>query len=218
MYDRILDLKQKGYNPDLVLDIGAEKGSWTRDIRPIFSEADYILFEAIDYPELHQMINSKTTVVRTVLFDSQTEVDWYEMKNTGDSIFREKSHHFDNCIPTKKQTSTLNSVMKMIPQTETKKNIFIKIDCQGAEIPILKGASDILSRTDFIVLEIPLFGQYNQGVPGFLEHIQFMDTIGFVPYDIAANHYINGFTMQIDMIFISKQHSFNTLVQQRMLV
>ncbi len=90
----------------------------------------------------------------------------------------------------------------------------IKIDCQGAEIPILKGSVSILERTDFIILEIPLFGQYNEGVPNFLEHIQFMDSIGFIPYDIIDNHYIHGFNIQIDMLFINKKHEFNTTISQ----
>lgn len=96
-------------------------------------------------------------------------------------------------------------------------NILIKIDCQGAEIPILKGATNILNKTDFIILELPLFGQYNEGVPTFLEHITYMDSIGFTPYDILDNHYINGFNMQIDILFINKSHNFNTIVNELLL-
>jgi hypothetical protein len=96
---------------------------------------------------------------------------------------------------------------------EDAKNILIKIDCQGSEIPILKGSTTILNKTDFIILEIPLFGQYNKGVPTFLEHIQFMDSIGFYSYDIIDNHYINGFNMQVDMLFINKNHEFNNKVK-----
>ena len=96
------------------------------------------------------------------------------------------------------------------------KNIFIKIDCQGAEIPILKGSKTILNKTDFILLEMPLFGKYNEGIPNFLEHIQFMDSIGFCPFDIIDNHYINNFNMQIDMLFINKLHKLNNVVQQKL--
>ena len=96
-------------------------------------------------------------------------------------------------------------------------NIFIKIDCQGAELPILKGATSILNKTDFILLEIPLFGQYNEGVPTFLEHITFMNSINFIPYDIVDNHYINNYNMQIDMLFINKNHHFNIDVQKILL-
>jgi hypothetical protein len=91
--------------------------------------------------------------------------------------------------------------------------MLIKIDCQGAEMPIIKGATVILNNVDFIILEMPLFGQYNENVPNFLEHIKFMDEIAFVPYDFLESHYINDFNMQIDMLFINKNHDFNKIVQ-----
>jgi hypothetical protein len=69
-----------------------------------------------------------------------------------------------------------------------------------------------LEKTDFIILELPLFGQYNEGVPTFLEHISFMNSIGFIIYDIIDNHYINGFNMQIDVLFINKNNIFNIIV------
>ena len=97
------------------------------------------------------------------------------------------------------------------------KNILIKIDCQGAEISILKGSTSILEKTDFIILELPLFGQYNEGVPNFLEHIEFMNSIGFITYDIIDTHYINGFNMQLDVLFINKNHKFNTIVNELLL-
>ena len=65
---------------------------------------------------------------------------------------------------------------------------------------------------------MPLFGQYNEGVPNFIEHISYMDSIGFVPYDIIGNHYINGFNMQIDMLFINKMHVFNRTVNEAILI
>jgi hypothetical protein len=64
---------------------------------------------------------------------------------------------------------------------------------------------------------MPFFGQYNEGVPNFLEHISFMDSIGFVVFDILASHHINMFNMQVDILFINKNHSFNTIVNQLLL-
>ena len=140
------------------------------------------------------------------------------MKNTGDSMFREKTHYFDNCDIIRRNTIDLNTLIQeqdhQFLKLKNASNILIKIDCQGAEIPILKGASNILEKADFIILEMPLFGQYNENVPTFLEHIQFMDSIGFIPYDILENHIIHGFNMQVDMLFIHKKHDFNHLVGQ----
>ena len=46
---------------------------------------------------------------------------------------------------------------------------------------------------------MPLFGQYNEGVPNFLEHIKFMDSIGFITFDIVDNHYIHLWNFQMNI-------------------
>jgi FkbM family methyltransferase len=218
MFDRIKILKEKGYFPDAILDIGAHHGNWTNSMKQIYNDSKYYLFEGIDYSELNQFKNDNNMKVYNILLnDKIEEVKWYQMKNTGDSIFKEKSHHFNNCEPIKRETIDLNTHILQNNILQDSKNILIKIDCQGAEIPILKGATSILEKTDFVILEIPLFGQYNEGVPDFLEHIAFMNTLGFVTYDIVDNHYINNFNMQVDVLFINKNHKFNTIVNELLL-
>lgn len=206
-----------GYKPSSILDIGAYHGNWTTSMMNIYPDSIYYLFEGIDYKELNKFKNIPNVHVykNTLLNDKIEEVDWYEEKNTGDSFFKESTKHFANTKPIKRKTIDLNSIVNNDNILKNDK-IFIKIDCQGAEIPILKGSTDILDRTDFIVLEIPLFGKYNENVPNFLEHIKFMDSIGFTPYDIVDNHYINNFNMQIDMLFINKCHKFNNIVQDKL--
>jgi FkbM family methyltransferase len=215
MFEKLHILKQKGYYPDTILDIGAHHGNWTYVMKQIYGDSKYYLFEAIDYLELTRYNGDDNVKAFNVLLnDKKEEVNWYQMKNTGDSIFREKTFHFKDCEIIKRETIDLNSFVIQNGILQQAKNILIKIDCQGAEIPILKGSTSILERTDFIILEIPLFGQYNEGVPTFLEHIKYMDSIGFVVYDIIDNHYINMFNMQVDVLFINKNHAFNTIVNK----
>ncbi len=218
MFNRIDVLKQKGYYPDTILDMGAHHGNWTKKMKEIYNDSNYYLFEGIDYPELNQFQNDKNSKVYNVILSNKIDnVNWYQMKNTGDSIFREKTYYFENCEIIKRDTIDLNTHMLNHNLFQESKNILIKIDCQGAEIPILKGSTSILEKTDFIILEIPLFGHYNEGVPNFLEHILFMDSIGFIIYDIIENHYVNDFNVQIDILFINKTHKFNTTVDESLL-
>jgi len=210
MFKKMELLKHMGYVPDTILDIGAHHGHWTSTVKQIFEKSRYYLFEGINYEELKQL--SDVSLYNVILNDKAEEIIWYQMKNTGDSMFREKTYHFANCEQIRRETIDLDTLMQ--GQLDEATNILIKIDCQGAEIPILKGATSIYSKTDFILLEIPFFGQYNEGVPSFLEHIRFMDEIGFVPYDIYEPHYVNGFNMQVDVMFINKKHPFNSIVNQ----
>lgn len=208
MFDKLEFIHRKGYRPDTILDIGAYHGKWTDEMSSIFTDSTFHLFEAINYPELAEFNN-----VHNVLLNDKKEcVNWYQMKNTGDSMFKENSKCFDNCEVIQRESIDLDTYISNNNLLQDSKNIFIKIDCQGAEIPILKGATSILDRTDFILLEVPLFGQYNAGVPSFSEHILFMESIGFVIYDVVECHFINGFNMQVDVVFINKKHPYNTEV------
>jgi FkbM family methyltransferase len=219
MFDKINILKQKGYYPDTILDIGAHQGFWTICMKQIYNNSKYYLFEANDYDELNKFNNDNNVKVynNIVLNDKIEEIDWYCIKGTGDSMFKEKTKHYINCDSIKRETIDLNTHILKNNLFQESKNILIKIDCQGAEISILKGASSILEKTDFILLEIPLFGQYNDGIPNFLEHIQYMNSIGFITYDILESHYINNFNMQLDVVFINKNHEFNKTVNQLLL-
>ena len=222
MFQSIQCLKNNGYCPSIIFDIGAHHGNWANECMQIYPSAAYHLFEGIDYPELKRFDGlDNVDVYKAILDEVPRQVDWYEMRNTGDSFFKERTRHFANCVPIKKNTQTLAYFAKNIPFEG--EQVFIKIDTQGSEIPILKGllhddtGKRLLERTDFIILEIPLFGQYNEGVPNFLEHIQFMDSIGFIPYDFVESHVVSGFNIQVDMMFINKTHAFNKTVQNRLM-
>jgi len=213
-----MHLKNLGYMPPIILDIGAHKGEWTREMKRLYPDAKYYLFEPTSYSELSRFNNDDNVKVFNVLLnDKIEEVDWYNTMTTGDSFFKEQTHHYVNSVPVKKLTIDLNTVIIQNDILKGTHSMLIKIDCQGAEIPILKGSTSIFEKTDFIILEMPLFGCYNQGVPTFLEHITYMDSIGFIPFDILENHHINGFNMQVDVLFINKNHEFNKLVNNLLL-
>ena len=217
MFIRLEKLKKLGYTPSTILDIGAYKGDWTKDMLKIYPDSKYYLIEANDHRAIDSLANIRNIYIykNTILNDKIQEVDWYQNHKTGDSMFKENSHFYKHTTPTKRTSIDLNTFLINNNIDLSKEDIFIKIDCQGAEIPILKGSSTILNNTSFILLELPLFGKYNSNVPNFLEHIQFMDSIGFVPYDLTNILYIEDFTVQLDMIFINKNHKFNEIVQEK---
>jgi FkbM family methyltransferase len=220
-YNYFLRLKSLGFEPDLVLDIGAFFGTWTLDCLRVYPNAKYVLFEPAHHnfqKNLDHFNNVK--IIHTILNSEEKEVDWYGEPNggSGDSFFKERTKHFTNTQAVKKQTTTLENELKK--ENIQAKSVFIKMDTQGSEIEILKGAGTILNNTDFIILEMPFFGQYNEGCPSFREYINFLDSKGFVPFEIADIHYGGNpaFQIQIDLIFINKNHKLNNIVQQSLMV
>ena len=68
------------------------------------------------------------------------------------------------------------------------------------------------------MLELPFYCELNEGVPSFLEHIQFMDSINFIPKDITEIHQggadMKNATIQVDVLFIKKDHPINKKTQE----
>ena len=201
----LIDLKNNGFIPQNILDIGAYKGLWTKYVKTIFPLSEFHLVEAIDYDELDYYDN----VHKVVLSDSVKEVEWYQKKNTGDSMFKENTGHFKDCVPIKRNATTLDNIFSDIVFD------FIKIDVQGAEIPVLKGGKKLIEKTSFILMEMPFVGVYNDSVPNFLEHIKFMDSNGFVPYEVVEIHKLEDVTIQIDFLFIRKDHEILRKAQEK---
>lgn len=209
MFNILKNLKNIDYYPEHILDIGAYQGIWTQNMLSIYPDSKYYLFEAEMNNNLYELKNYTNIYIKNVILnDKIDEIDWYNNYSSGNSFFKEKTKFFKNIQSTKRQTIDLDTLINQENILQNVNNIFIKIDCQGAEISILKGCKSILNNTDFILLEIPLFGQYNENVPNFLEHIKFMNFIGFTYFDKLNNHYINNFNMQIDILFINRKSLF----------
>ena len=218
MFDRLSRLKILGYTPSAVLDIGAFIGDWTQSMLKIYPNSDYYLFEANNQEKLDSYSNNHIHVYKNIILNEKVEeVDWYQTSYTGDSFFKENTLYYRDIKPVKRTTIDLNSFLEREKINLVNEDIFLKIDCQGAEIPILKGCTKILPFTSFILIEMPFFGCYNSNTPNFLEHIRYMDSIGFIPYDITNILYVNDFAMQLDMLFIKKGHKMCDIVQEKLL-
>jgi FkbM family methyltransferase len=188
-------LKQIGFAPTSVLDIGAFHGDWTRYTRSIFPNASYTMIEANNHP---QLMSVNATLIRELVSSSVGPVQWWSNGGTGDSILREKTHHYASVTPVTRMTTTLDTLFP------TQTFDFIKIDCQGAELEILKGGKSLVDRSTVVLLECPFAGQYNEGCPSFCEYIQYMDSVGFTPFDISEIHLVRNLTCQVDIVFVRK--------------
>lgn len=85
----------------------------------------------------------------------------------------------------------------------------VKVDVQGAELEVLRGASRTLDSTDVVLLEVSLF-QFVEGGPQLHDVVEFMRERGFVAYDIFGGHTrpLDGALAQIDMAFVREDGRF----------
>ena len=199
-----LRLVEKNFRPDGIIDVGAYHGDWTRLVRRVFSDIPVLMIEA--QAAKKTMLDKVCADLPDVTYSSSLlgatngeAVDFYEME-TGSSFYAEQSNAPRQ---TKKMlTETLSTVAKSF-QGE---NLFLKIDVQGAELKVLEGGSDILSRCGVIQLEVAML-PYNEGAPTMLQVLNYMENCDFVPFDISGESRPRGHLVQIDMLF-TRRNSF----------
>jgi hypothetical protein len=113
----------------------------------------------------------------TLLADEEREVIFWTNRedpgSTGNSIYKENSQHYS-------KDSAIGVIVNAIPldKLELFGYDFIKIDVQGAELDVLKGAAKTLESVSHILLESSI-KQYNIGAPRYFEVGQYLDSIGF---------------------------------------
>ena len=198
-------LKTLGFNPANILDIGAYHGYFGEACRDIFINPNIMMVEPIKYEELKRFDNQRQISYRNVLLDEKEQIrDWYEMRNSGDSMHKEMTGYFENCASYKRKTTTLDVEFRGYFSSGPE---LIKIDTQGSEIPILKGGKETIRNNEIIIIEVPFVGSYNENIPNFSEYISYLDDAGYAPLELIKD-ITDGvdFAIHSDMAFIKKGH------------
>ena len=201
-------LRNAGFSPGTIIDIGAYVGDWTKLVKEIFPRASVFMVEA--QKELESILKSVSSQYADVecrialLGAAEQEKIPFYVGGTGSSVYRERS---DTAMAT--INTSMTTLDKIVP-SPLRSPIFLKLDVQGAELDVLRGASFTLGNADVVQLETALLS-YNEGAPTSAELIAFMDKRGFAIFDIAGFVRPNGKDLaQIDIIFVRKQSNLRS--------
>ena len=186
-----------------LLDIGANSGDWAIS-QKMFSPELYIYCIEGNEKNSQQLERRFLPYQIALLSDSEKEVKFYFNKNndvcTGMSYYLEKNDHYVDKNHFLRKTVTLH---KILTQQETCYDS-LKIDTQGSEIDILKGAGEYINSFKVICLETSL-EEYNIGSPDQDEVIKYMESIGYYMSGVCGeSRYTDGKLFQQDLIFIQK--------------
>ena len=197
-----------------VYDIGANQGHWSINAKSYLPEAKFYLFEASNYYK-ERLQNTKLDFFIELLSDEVgKEVDFYDSTASGESYYKENTIWNINYIPKKRLTNTIDNFVltNKIPLPE-----FIKLDTQGSELDILKGASDTMKNVKVILTEMPII-EYNEGAPDIQVYVNYFDKSGFYPMNLEQAHHLDNVLVQIDIVFLRKELKIELFGKNNMLL
>jgi FkbM family methyltransferase len=176
----LIKLRESGFRPKVIYDIGCCVLHWTREAKKIFPEAEIILFDAFGDAEF--MYSDYKYHIGVLSNEDNKIVKWYENKvePAGNSYYKEiGNEHSERLFPidnyVNKITYTLDTIIKQynFPYPD-----LIKIDTQGSEIDIINGSMNALKNTKYLIVELQHM-KYNDGACLSHQSINLIENLGF---------------------------------------
>lgn len=177
--------KSIGFDPKYIIDIGANRGGWTREVLRHFPNAYFTMFEP--QANLHHDM-------KDLLCNPKIECVGCGVGHTdGNEVFtfldRDDSSSF---VYTERQASKEGYSQSVIPMVTLNKFLensskplpgIIKIDAEGLDLEVLKGATNFLGKTEVILIEAGVVCKtYDNTI---YEVIKSMDGYGYRLFEIT---------------------------------
>lgn len=206
MMGSLRNLRAAGLDPRTMIDIGAYIGEWTKSVSALFRQARFHMIEAQPdkQPSLEAVVASlpdRASVSMTLLGAEPRESVLFHSLESGSSVLEEVTTFRKNQL-----SLPMSSLDEIVTRERLQGPFFLKLDVQGYELEVLKGASSTLQNVEALLLEVALI-EYNRGAPLFDEVIAFLSEAGFVAYDFCGQfrRESDGALYQTDVIFVRRQ-------------
>ena len=199
--ERFFYLKKTGFELEQALDIGAYRGEFTNIVKSVWPSCRIQQFEADKSNQQYL----QSDAIFELLGDQEVATNFYTIQDvgwgstTGASVYKENTEYYKDCIVKIREMKKLDSLVDMSGDWSRG---LVKIDTQGSEINILKGAKKFLEqcKPKFLLLECSYI-EYNIGGPLVTDVFSYAKSIGYKPVDILDNSYLEDRLIQSDWLF-----------------
>lgn len=194
----------------IIIDVGAHEGESINRFRNIFKSAIIHSFEPQNKCfEILKKLKDKNTFINNYGLGDKKEIKKINILNENASS---SIHNIDKNSPylkelkiVEKQDITLDLLDNYL--TEKKINFVdvLKIDVQGYEDKVLKGAINSLGKKIYLIeLEI-IFIDYYEKKKSFLEIEQILNPLGFELYSLTTPNFAENYRIKwVDALYINK--------------
>lgn len=194
-------LARRGFYPEFILDVGAATGQWTRLALRYWPTAQYFLIEPLDerreqLTALHQEHQNVSFILAAAGASSgQSPMGILPDQLDGSSflygdVFR--------VVP-------VIHIDELLQTEQIKQPQFMKLDVQGYELEVLRGAELTMRNCPLILLELQFF-RFTPSMELMHESVAWMVEKGFRPYelvDVLRRPY-DGAMGQCDLLFVKE--------------
>jgi FkbM family methyltransferase len=181
------DVRARGFKPKSILDVGANRGDWSRIAAAVFPDASFLMIEpqremivhlqqfCREFPQARYVeagagaAPGELTLTIWADFEGSSLLP---LENT--TIAQDKTRRDVKII-------TIDSLYN----DESQLPDMVKLDIQGFELEALKGGEKLFQRAELFILEVALI-EFMPKEPLLSEVVAFMAQRGFEAYDLPG--------------------------------
>jgi FkbM family methyltransferase len=200
-------IKEFNFEPKHIVDVGANHGKWTRNALKFFPNAQITMVEPQHWlkDSISDVLNANKNVKLFPYGAGEKEgtfnftimdIDVSSSFKYSEEEAKEKGY--------KQIQLPIITINKLLADNNLPVPDILKIDAEGIDIQVLKGASDYIGKTEIILIEA---GVVNKSFDNsFLKTINYMDEKGYRLYDITELNrpYFPRVLWLVELVFVLK--------------
>ena len=203
----------QGFNFDLIVDVGANRGQFALISRKIFPRAKIHSFEPLEEPAqiFKRVLGSDPNVIlHPCAIGREKTTSTIHITKDDDSssmlpITQMQSSMFPSATEKETRKITVLPLSQALGDTSIPSASLLKIDVQGFELEVLKGCEDILNKFSHHYIECSFIELY-EGQALAHQIIAWLEQRNFILRGIYNLYYQkNGMAVQGDFLFTQKK-------------
>jgi FkbM family methyltransferase len=203
-------------NIKTVLDVGANKGQFAKLARAVFADATIYSFEPL--PDCYDVLKNampddkKFFCYNKAAGSSESTLEFFRSVHSPSSSFLQMEDLHKQAFPESSKGQVQQPIQVPVTtldifynEVKPAQNILLKIDVQGFEAEVIKGASAMMQQVKVVILEMSLQKLY-KAQPLFHDVYMMMYEKGFRYHGNLSQmlHAETGEVVQLDAVFIKE--------------
>ena len=206
-FERLKTMRDLGFSAANICDIGASDGSWCRGALRVFPRARYLCVEPLDENQRYLRLLSDeypNVSLWQGCLGSQSGRTVINIDGVGSSIL---PGHWGNRYGVQREV-VVDTLDNLVRREIYSQFDLIKLDVQGYELEVLKGARNTIREAQAVIAELSFFS-FQKGMPLFHEVVGELSQSDFVIYDVLSLTLrpLDGAAGQADLLFLRRTHS-----------